>query len=206
MPERNFMQAAEVAIKDLQVRAAEAHKAADDAATSAAEAKVQAAEARRQTTTWKRVTVALAVIAALTLGTAGGGIYLWRQQAEATSQLRQQAIATCTSGNILRAENVQTWEKNFALQAQTAKTTAVLATEFIDAVSNGDPVRAQQIRDVITRSGKANAEEVKAFLKFVRETNAPRNCTQAYSPHSSARPHALDPLYGGIFSVNVGRR
>jgi hypothetical protein len=97
-----------------------------------------------------------------------------------TSTLRTQSITNCENNNKFREAQVQTWEKNYALQAQESKATGTLLTQLIATLANGDPNRIRQINAILAQSDKAGASEITTFLNYVREVDAPKNCQALY--------------------------
>lgn len=175
--EASFMLAAEAAIQELRSQA-------DEAAEAAGKAKTAADSAEKSRKIWRRLTIVLgAVVALLVIGSGVTG-YFVNQTRNNTNDLRKQAISSCQSGNTFRTAQTQIWEKNFALQAQTSKETAVLLQQFIAALAKGDKATIAKIDTVVAKSAKLNAAETKEFLAFVHAVNAPRNCVKSFSPSS----------------------
>jgi hypothetical protein len=153
--------AAEKAITDLQLKVADAQKSAESAKT--------AAESTAKSAKWWKILTAVLVVAVLLAG-------------YAVFQLRSQAVSSCDAGNAFRANAIQTWEKNYALQNQEAKATSGLLTELIAVLGNNDPARIAQINGILAKSDPQKAAEIRTFLAYVAAVNAPRNCGHVYLP------------------------
>lgn len=141
------------------------------------------------------VIYALAVVSLLLVVTCSGlGIILDKVTVN-TSALRTQSITNCQNNNKFRAAQVQTWEKNYALQASEAKATASLLTELINALANGDPAKIREINSILAKSNTASSNEISTFLKFVKKVDSPKDCTALFAPASDGTsPNAgIDP-------------
>lgn len=122
-----------------------------------------------------KAVLAIAVVAVL-----AGGWSTWESH-EAVTQLRQESIASCESGNTFHAGQTDIWVKNYALQAGESKATASLLKELISTLAGNDPSKIAQINSILAKSGKASAAETQEFLNYIKSVDVSRNCQQAYS-------------------------
>lgn len=187
--EASFMLAAELAITELRSQA-------DEAATSAADAKEAAGRADKSASRWKKLTLVLAFFIVLSLTVGGVTGYFVSQTRTNADELRQQTITSCQSGNTFRTGQTEIQEKNYALQAQLSKANSSLLAQLITVLANGSPARIKQINSILAQSGKASAAEVKQFLSFVQDVNAPKNCQQAFENDSTGAKGTSSPTAG----------
>lgn len=144
------------AVTDLRVMATVAEAEALKAVRAAKEAKI---EAKR----WRLLTRVLGVFVLVAIVASSLSVYNWVQQANATNQLRSQAIATCEHNNTERQAEVNVWNR---------------------ALNNFLALNIQLVISTITP-----VQELEATKSFVTHTEkyldthlAPRNCAAAYSP------------------------
>lgn len=101
------------------------------------------------------------------------------------SQLKQDAVSQCEAGNAFRANQLNVWEKNYALQAQLQanqnKSTAPLLQQLLQQLANGDPAKLKQIEAIVTANNKASQDEVQTFLNYVKSVTLPRDCAAQFS-------------------------
>lgn len=175
--ESKFMLAAEQAVKELQVQAS-------SAAVQAEEAKKAADRAEKSAKRWKKLTIVLGFFIALSLVVGGVTGYYVNQARDNANSLRQQSIASCESGNNLRAQLDQSLTRQFAA---TNMVTETAIAQFITVLEGKSPKpEVVAIANALEAQIKHTADmSQKKFDKNLDKATAPRNCTQAYSINSA---------------------
>ena len=155
--ESGLMRATSQNIERLQRAVVDLQAAAAEAKVGALEAKMAATQAKEEARRWKALTRFLGMVALVALVASGLSIYNWVKAADATSQLRGQAIASCEQGNSERQAEVSVWDH-------------ILAATM--AGSKNEP--------------PAQRAATEAFVKdtehYLTVKLAARNCAKAYSP------------------------
>jgi hypothetical protein len=155
--ESGLMRATAKNIEGLQRAVVELQAAAAAAKVDALEAKLAATQAKEEARRWKALTRFLGAVALVALVASGLSIYNWVRAADATNQLRSQAIAACEQGNSERAAEVGVWDH-------------VLSATLAGSQHETPEQRA------------ATVAFVKDTERVLASKLAARDCTKAYSP------------------------
>jgi hypothetical protein len=160
--ESSLLQATTKNIKDLQHAVHSLEGAAASAQVQATKAETAAECAVKEARRWRLLSLVLAFFVAVAVVASGLSIYNWVQQANATTQLRTQAIASCEHNNTQRQAEIKVWNR---------------------ALNNFLALNIQLV--VFTITPVQELEATKAFVttteKYLNTQLAPRDCTQAYS-------------------------
>jgi hypothetical protein len=158
----SLLQATSKNIKDLQNAVHVLEGAAKGAQVQADKAETAAECAVKEAKRWRLLSLVLAFFVAVAVVASGLSIYNWVQQANATNQLRSQAVATCEHNNTERQAEVKVW--NRALNSFLA-----LNVQLV----------------VFTITPVQELEATKAFVtdteKYLNTQLATRDCAAAYS-------------------------
>ena len=131
---------------------------------------------------WGRIN---SVVAAVLVFVVAGLGYALIQQHQYDVAQKSDSITSCEGNNAFRLAQVETWEKNFALQAQESKATASLLTQLIAVLAQHDPTEISQIDSILKQSAGAQANEISSFLKYVATVDAGRDCRALFSDSPS---------------------
>jgi hypothetical protein len=126
---------------------------------------------------WNRINTATAVLLVAVMAVVG---YTLIKQHSEDVALRNDSVTSCTGNNAFREAQVETWEKNYALQAKESASTAGLLNQLIDVLARNNPTEIAQIRVILAKSGTSQQSEITSFLQYVATVDAGRNCAKLF--------------------------